>query len=179
MKLSLSTVSSGFLSNSTMTLNFTAIQNEFQNKVLYRNNPVGEPNSMMVDLDMDSNRILNLPEPLSDNEAARLKDVQNALAGGAANLISNTPSGTISATNVQSAINEIVSDLASSTGSSLVGGEDKYTTTYLKTLSDIINGNEVSITRFIPPAHHSAIRNNTSSYDASACLLYTSDAADE
>jgi hypothetical protein len=38
-----------------------------------------------------------------------------------ASRITNTPSGTIAATNVQNAINEIVSDLAASSGSSLVG----------------------------------------------------------
>jgi hypothetical protein len=38
-----------------------------------------------------------------------------------ASRITNTPSGTIAATDVQSAINEIVSDLAASSGSSLVG----------------------------------------------------------
>ena len=41
-------------------------------------------------------------------------------AGGAA-LVGNTPAGTIAATNVQGAINEIVSDLAASGGSALVG----------------------------------------------------------
>lgn len=41
-------------------------------------------------------------------------------AGGAA-LIGNTPAGTIASTTVQGAINEIVSDLAASSGSSLVG----------------------------------------------------------
>lgn len=38
-----------------------------------------------------------------------------------ASQIINTPSGTVAATNVQGAINEIVSDLAASSGSSLVG----------------------------------------------------------
>jgi len=59
MKLDLSTVSSGFLSNTTMTLNFTNIENEFQNKVLYRDNPDGEPNAMQQDLDMNGHSILN------------------------------------------------------------------------------------------------------------------------
>lgn len=58
-KITLSTVSSGFLSNTTMTLNFQAIQNEFQNKVLYRNNTSGEANTMMQDLDMNGYRVLN------------------------------------------------------------------------------------------------------------------------
>jgi len=46
-------------------------------------------------------------------------DVLGTAAG--ASLIVNTPAGTIGATNVQAAINEIVSDLAASSGSSLVG----------------------------------------------------------
>ena len=58
-KITLSTVSSGFLSNTTMSTNFTSIANEFQNKVLYRDNPTGEPNSMQQDLDMNGHRILN------------------------------------------------------------------------------------------------------------------------
>lgn len=35
------------------------IEQEFQDKVLYRNNPTGEPNSMSVDLDMNGKDLLN------------------------------------------------------------------------------------------------------------------------
>lgn len=55
--------------------NFTKIEDEFQNKVLYRDNPSGEPNSMASSIDMNGNRILNLPAPQSMNEPARLADV--------------------------------------------------------------------------------------------------------
>jgi hypothetical protein len=55
--------------------NFTAIENEFQNKVLYRNNPTGEPNGMLTNLDMNGKRILNLPKPVSGSEPLRLQDV--------------------------------------------------------------------------------------------------------
>lgn len=55
--------------------NFTKIENEFQNKVLYRDNPTGEPNQMQSNLDMNSNRILNLPAPTSPGEPARIQDV--------------------------------------------------------------------------------------------------------
>ena len=58
-KLVLNTVASGFLGNVAMTDNFQKISDEFQNKVLYRNNPTGEPNSMQQDLDMNGFRILN------------------------------------------------------------------------------------------------------------------------
>lgn len=44
--------------------NFTDVSNELQNKVLYRNNPDGEPNAMQNSLDMNSNRILNLPDSI-------------------------------------------------------------------------------------------------------------------
>lgn len=49
-----------------------------------------------------------------------------------------------------------------------IGFDDKVAPAYLKTLSDIINGGEVSLLRFINPSAHSAIRNFTSTYDAAA-----------
>lgn len=42
------------------------------------------PNTMGASLDMNSNRILNLPEPLTANEPARLTDVGNAPASATA-----------------------------------------------------------------------------------------------
>lgn len=108
--------------------NFTLIEQEFQNKVLYRDNPVGESNVMENSIDMNSNRILNLLEPLTANEPARLQDVQNAISGvSTANLVAFTPAGNISSTNVQAAIQEVDSEkaslvaLAAPSGSALVG----------------------------------------------------------
>jgi hypothetical protein len=59
-KLSISNLSSGF--NSTTTLNnaFDAIEDQLNNKVLYRDNPAGEPNQMENDLDMNGYDILNV-----------------------------------------------------------------------------------------------------------------------
>jgi len=58
-KISISNLSSGF--NSTTTLNnaFDAIETELNNKVLYRNNPAGEPNQMANALDMNGQSIIN------------------------------------------------------------------------------------------------------------------------
>lgn len=56
-KITSTNVSSGF--NTTINTNFSAIDDELNNKVLYRNNPTGEPNTMLNDLDMNSNDILN------------------------------------------------------------------------------------------------------------------------
>lgn len=58
-KIDLNTVSSGYLSQAALNANFTAIENEFQDKVLYRDNPSGEPNSMQNDLDMNGHFVIN------------------------------------------------------------------------------------------------------------------------
>jgi hypothetical protein len=56
-KITSTNVSSGF--NNTINTNFSAIDDELNNKVLYRDNPTGEPNQMLNDFDMNSNDILN------------------------------------------------------------------------------------------------------------------------
>ena len=90
-----------------------ALATELNNKVLYRDNPVGEPNSMDNNLDMNSFQILNLPAPATQNSPARLRDVQAAIVGLApASLVPFTPAGTISATTVQAAIEEASTDAA-------------------------------------------------------------------
>jgi len=61
-KIDLPTISSGYASNTTFNTTFTTIENEFQQKVLYRDNPSGEPNSMQNDLDLNSNDINNVKD---------------------------------------------------------------------------------------------------------------------
>lgn len=58
-KIDLNTVSSGYLSQAALNANFAAIEDEFQNKVLYRDNPNGEPNSMQTHLDMNGFNVIN------------------------------------------------------------------------------------------------------------------------
>lgn len=103
---------------STFNQNFVDLAEELQDKVAYRDNPVGEPNTIKNDWDMDGNHIFNLAEPVDQNEAARLKDVINAVQGAtAANLITFTPAGTISANTVQGAIEELDGDFQAFQGS--------------------------------------------------------------
>jgi hypothetical protein len=59
-KITLPTISSGYATTTQLNNAFDAIETELQNKVLYRNNPVGEPNVMEQDLDMNSNKIINV-----------------------------------------------------------------------------------------------------------------------
>lgn len=68
-KITLADTKSGY-NRSTINNNFQKIQEELNNKVLYRDNPAGEPNQLENDLDANSNRITNLPSPVSDHEPA-------------------------------------------------------------------------------------------------------------
>lgn len=80
-KLTLSDVSN--LSNeasaiSTMQSNNTAIEDAME-ITLSRDGT--SPNSMLADFDMNSNRILNLPEPVNDTEPVRLGDIKSGQDG--------------------------------------------------------------------------------------------------
>lgn len=61
-KITLPSISSGYATTTQLNNAFDAIELEFQNKVLYRNNPTGEPNQMEQDLDMNNNKILNVSD---------------------------------------------------------------------------------------------------------------------
>tara|TARA_Y100000114_G_scaffold43216_1_gene38660 strand:- start:10400 stop:12316 length:1917 start_codon:yes stop_codon:yes gene_type:complete len=58
-KINLQDPTSGYSSVQTHTANNTAIEEALNDKVLYRDNPEGEPNAMQNDLDMNSKDILN------------------------------------------------------------------------------------------------------------------------
>lgn len=61
----------------TMNLNFEVIAEAFDN-TLSRDGTT--PNQLEAPLDANSNRIINLPTPITGTEAARLVDIQGALA---------------------------------------------------------------------------------------------------
>jgi parallel beta-helix repeat protein len=61
---------------------FQQIEDELNNKVLYRDNPGTEPNIMSTPLDMNSTRILNLPAALSSSEPVTLSQLQAATGSG-------------------------------------------------------------------------------------------------
>ena len=73
-KLVLADTNSGY-NLSVINSNFEKIEQEFNDKVLYRDCNPGEPNEMHNDLDMNGHRIFNLPQPLSPSEPARLSDL--------------------------------------------------------------------------------------------------------
>ena len=57
-KIDLDPITSGY-NLSKINANFQKVEDELNNKVLYRDSPTGEPNSMSSNLDMNSQSILN------------------------------------------------------------------------------------------------------------------------
>lgn len=74
-KIELPNVSSGY-NLQIINDNFQKIEEELQSKVLYRNNPTGEPNTLETDLDVNSKRLINLPLPISDSEPLRVAELK-------------------------------------------------------------------------------------------------------
>lgn len=62
MKITLNSLTSGFLNLLHLNENFTLIQDDLNDKVLYRDPPAGETNTMQTDLDMNSNSINNVDQ---------------------------------------------------------------------------------------------------------------------
>lgn len=107
-KIILSDVAAGY-NLQKINDNFDKLADVINNDVLFRRNPTGEPNQMVAsNLDMDSNRILNLPVPVDPNEPARLQDLKDlAVDKFHASAIDFTPTATITSTDVQSAVEEV------------------------------------------------------------------------
>ena len=59
-KITIDNITSGYASTTTLNNNFDAIETELNSKVLYRNNPAGEANQMENDIDMNSNKLVNV-----------------------------------------------------------------------------------------------------------------------
>jgi hypothetical protein len=77
----LNNIGSGF-NRSTINSNFDIIEDELNNKVIKKVLAEGEDNTMQVDLDMNSNRMLNLPAPSGPNEPVRVQDLPNFIVEG-------------------------------------------------------------------------------------------------
>lgn len=134
-KLSLKNILSGLLSVTQLNGNFTSIENEFNDKVVYRKNPPGEANEMHNPLDMNSNRIVNLPAPQGDTEPARFVDVKNGVntidvsvlpsfVGNTDKLLGNDGTNLIFKKSDIAA--DTVSEMTARTKSSLINGERMY-----------------------------------------------------
>lgn len=72
---------------STINTNNTALETALEN-TLSRDGTV--PNQMGAELDMDSNQIINLPDPLTSTSPLRLQDLSDFVGGGT---VTNIPTG--------------------------------------------------------------------------------------
>lgn len=73
-KVILPDITSGY-NLSAINANFQKIEDELNNKVLYRQIQDGEPNAMSENIDMNSNRIINLPDAISESEPITLRQL--------------------------------------------------------------------------------------------------------
>lgn len=112
-KIVLQETNSGY-NLSKINANFDAIEEFINDKAMSRDNPTADANQMVQQLDMNGQRIVNLPKPISPNEPARVQDILDAAIGILpilpASIVTNTPGHTISSTNVQSALYELADD---------------------------------------------------------------------
>lgn len=115
---------------SAINANFQKVADEMQDKIFYRENPVGEPNAVQNDLDMDGNDILNagnvavasltvggedLTESLSAIADQVATDAANTAINAAAASVSAGQAAT-SATNAQASANAAAASAASIAG---------------------------------------------------------------
>ena len=82
-------VVSGYASQAALNTEFADIADHFNNKVLYRDNPSGEPNSMQHDIDMNSNNIDNVADATNVAHAPNWGQVQAKIAAAGSGLISS------------------------------------------------------------------------------------------
>lgn len=78
-KIDLDPITSGY-NLSKINANFQKIEDELNNKVLYRNSPTGEPNGMSSNLDMNGNKILNVVTGTSPSDLATRGYVDEEIA---------------------------------------------------------------------------------------------------
>lgn len=95
-KITLDDVVGGF-NLDKINSNFQKIEDELNNKVLYRDNPSGEPNIMQNVLDMNGRSIINSPS-IGGGGGGGASDAQD---------VTFDPTATILSTNVQDAIEEV------------------------------------------------------------------------
>ena len=76
-KIELDNITSGY-NLGKINANFEKLETELNDKVLYRDNTSLEANQMEQPLDMNNQRILNLPPPVDPTDALRLQDLIDA-----------------------------------------------------------------------------------------------------
>jgi len=74
-KITISDIQSGYASTASLNATFNTLEDHFNNQVLYRNNPSGEPNQMENNLDMNNFDILNVSNMQVDSVTVNGVDI--------------------------------------------------------------------------------------------------------
>lgn len=141
--------------------NFSTIETAFNDKVLYRDNPDGEPNQMESLLDMNGNRIINLPAPQNANDAARLADIPTEpvpIGTTSALLTTFSPAGRVSSINVQAAIEELSNDIRSDGANAAFAVNGSYVANSI--------GSRLAYVSYITDAPYNAVADNATNNTA-------------
>jgi hypothetical protein len=118
-KIVLNDVTGGY-NLSVINDNFQKIADELDDKVLYRDNPVGEPNSLQTDIDLNGHHLLNVGGFSVDGiDFQDLIDEAHAQADASAVSASNSQT---SATNSQTSANASAASAVSSANSATAAG---------------------------------------------------------
>lgn len=88
-KVVLNDLTSNFGSQALHNANNQTIEDELNNKVLYRNNPAGEPNQMENTIDMNSNKIINLTNGAEAQDAATVSQITTAIGASSSGIIAS------------------------------------------------------------------------------------------
>jgi len=160
-KIILTDVVSGYQTATVQNTNNAAIETELNDKVLYRDNPEGEANTMEQELDMNSNPITNLPLTPTNNAHAASKSYVDALlsgtedagsaqlradlasdaAGDGASMVGIEDSAAdFTATTVESALAELVTEGVALAGVQTITGDKTFSGTTVLSGSATLSG---------------------------------------
>lgn len=86
-KVTLPNISSGFASTTQLNTALDTIEAEFNNKVLYRDPPAGEPNQLEADIDANDNTLYNVRDAVDIDEVVTLGQMQRYIQASSSGLI--------------------------------------------------------------------------------------------
>lgn len=151
-KINLPTITSGY-NLTKLNEALQQIEDEFNDKVLYRDNPEGEDNSLQSDIDFNSKKILNLPTPTSSSEPIRNQEWEQTVEASesardrAEAAAEETEALLLSRGDIRNtgdyatAFNYLVSDLFKASTGTWYVAQEPFLSTNEVTDTDISNGN--------------------------------------
>jgi len=121
-KITLPTIVAGYSSATSINNAFAQLEAELQGKVLYRDNPVGEPNTLETEIDMNNNAISNVSALDTDTITVAGVDLTTKVGEAATSATASAASAVASAASAAAAL---ASELAAA------GYLDNFDDTYL------------------------------------------------